>query len=54
MGGENREPVACGRGQETAARWRCGPPIKNVTAHYNGPFCVSFHFCFDLEALMCF
>ena len=36
---------------ETAARWRCGLSINNVTAHHNNQFCVSFHFCFDWEAL---
>ena len=30
-----------------AARWRCGPPIINLTAQYNSQFLVSFHFCFD-------
>ena len=23
------------------SRWRCGLPIKNMTAHYNTQFCVS-------------
>ena len=31
---------------EIAARWRYRPPIKNLTAHYNSPFCVSFSFLF--------
>ena len=26
------------------------PPIKNLTAHYNSQFCVSFCFCFIHEA----
>ena len=26
---------------KTGARWRCGVLIKNMTAHYNIPFCVS-------------
>ena len=28
---------------EITARWRYGPPIKNMTAHYNSQFCVSVH-----------
>ena len=32
------------------ARCNYRPPIKNMTAHYNSPFCVSFHFCFHQEA----
>ena len=36
---------------ETAASWRCGPLINNLTAHLNSQFCVSFHFCFDCKAL---
>ena len=36
---------------ETAARWRCGPLINNLSPHYNSQFCVSFRFCFDWEAL---
>ena len=35
---------------EIAARWRYRPPIKNMTAHYNSRFCVSFHCCFLQEA----
>ena len=35
---------------EIAARWRYRPPIKNMTAHYNSQFCVSFHCCFLQEA----
>ena len=35
---------------EIAARWRCIPLIKNMTAHYNRQFCVSFHYCFHWEA----
>ena len=35
---------------EIAARWRCVPLIKNMTAHYNSQFCVSFHYCIDWEA----
>ena len=35
---------------EIAARWRYRPPIKNITAHYNNQFCVSFHCCFLQEA----
>ena len=34
---------------ETAARWRCGLLIKNVTAPYNCQFCDGFHFCIDRE-----
>ena len=35
---------------EITARWRCRPLIKNMTAHYNSQFCVSFHHCFHWEA----
>ena len=35
---------------EIAARWRCVPLIKKMTAHYNSQFCVSFHYCFHWEA----
>ena len=35
---------------ETAARWRCGTFIKNLTAHYNIQFCVSFQFSFEWKA----
>ena len=35
---------------EIAARWRCVPQIKKMTAHYNSQFCVSFHYCFHWEA----
>ena len=35
---------------ETAARWRCGPLINNLTARYDGKFCISFNLCFDWEA----
>ena len=35
---------------EIAARWRCVSVIKNMTAHYNSQFCVSFHYCFHWEA----
>ena len=33
-----------------AARWRYRIAIKNLTAHYNSWFCVSFYFCFAQEA----
>ena len=36
-----RRPLA-----ETAARWRCELLIKNLTAHYDSQFCVSFNFDF--------
>ena len=29
---------------EMVTRWRCGPPINHVTAHYNSQFCVIFIF----------
>ena len=32
------------------ARWRHRLPIKNLTAHYDSQFCVSFYFCFAQEA----
>ena len=35
---------------EIAAKWHCVPLIKNMTAHYNSQFCVSFHYCFHWEA----
>ena len=35
---------------EIAARWCYRPTIKNMTAHYNSQFCVSFHCCFLQEA----
>ena len=35
---------------EIAARWRCVPLIKNMTAHYDSQFCVSFCYCFHCEA----
>ena len=35
---------------EINARWCYIPPIKNMTAHYNSHFCVSFHCCFLQEA----
>ena len=35
---------------EIAARWRYRPPIKNMTAHYNSQFCVSFHCCLLQES----
>ena len=31
--------------QKIAVKWRYKHPIKNLTAHYNSNFCVSFHFC---------
>ena len=31
---------------QITARWRYRLPMKNLTAHYNIQFCVSFHFCF--------
>ena len=36
---------------EIAARWRCVPLIKNMTAHYNSQFCASFHYCFHCTPL---
>ena len=35
---------------EIAARWRCVPLIKKMTAHYNSQFFVSLHYCFHWEA----
>ena len=35
---------------EIAARWRYRATIKNMTAHYDSQFCVSFHCCFLQEA----
>ena len=35
---------------EIAARWCHRPPIKNMIAHYDSQFCVSFHCCFLQEA----
>ena len=35
---------------EIAARWRYRLPIKNLTSHYESPFCVSFTFSIDQEA----
>ena len=32
-----------------AARWRYGPPIKDLRAHYNSQFFVIFSFCIDQE-----
>ena len=29
-------------------KWRYRFSIKNLTAHYNSHFCVSFHLCFHL------
>ena len=43
-GGLRRSPA------EIAARWRYRPPIKNMTAHYDSQFCVSFHCCLLQEA----
>ena len=40
-----RRPLAA-----IAARWRCVPLIKNMTAHYNSQFCVSLHYCFHWGA----
>ena len=45
--GSVNKPVATAAAAENGARWRCWPHIKNVTAHYDNQFCVSFHFCFD-------
>ena len=38
---------------EIAARWRYRTPIKNMTAHYNSQFFVSFHCCLLQEAQKC-
>ena len=34
-----------------AARWRCVPLIKKMTAHYDSQFCVSFLLLFPLGSL---
>ena len=38
---------------EMVTRWRCGLRIKNLKAHYNTLFFVSFNFCFEQELLIC-
>jgi len=35
---------------EIAGRWLYRPSIKDMTAHYNSQFCVTFHCCFLQEA----
>ena len=46
-----QRPIATAvAGVNLAARWRYRPSIKNLTAHYNSQFWVSFHFCFYQEA----
>ena len=32
-----------------AARQRCGLPNKNLRAHFDCPFCVTFLYCIDEE-----
>ena len=42
------------RGSPAAsARWRSRFPSKNLTAHYDSHFCVSFHSGFAQEAQKC-
>ena len=38
---------------EIAARWRCVPLIKKMTAHYDSQFCVRFNYGFHWEASKC-